>query len=1067
MNSRYWLALLIALLSVGIFCVDLIGPMGVACGTLYVAVVLLSLRFRHRQHIFVVAGGCSVLILLAAAAVLAFPEFLTERPPVSVVLNGCLALFVVWVAAAFGYHVKGLGSDLMAANEGLEKANQGLEKLVQERSDELQKATHDLKSQVDKRESAEAHYFSLIENLPIHVIRKDLHGRFTLASQSFCDLMKRSRDEIIGKTDFDLYPPDLAEKYRADDLRVIQQREAFNAVECNQPPEGSTSYVQVIKMPITDAHDEVIAIQGIFWDVTERMQAEDQLRENEARKRAMFEAAMDCILILDQEGVIVEANPGALRTFGVKASELVGQPFSKLFAQPAQRDRYQTGLARYHGAGELGSMLGRRIEAELRRGDGEQFIAEMATQPIPLQRSAGFAIFLRDITERKRYETALHKAKEAAEAANRAKSMFVANMSHEIRTPMNAIIGITDLLLDSHVTPQQQELLSLMQQSADALLEIISDILDFSKIEAGKMELDESDFELPERLGDVMKSMGVRAHAKGLELAFHVAPTTPTWVHGDPGRLRQVVFNLVGNAIKFTERGEIVFSVKPEYVDDDVMALRFSVSDTGIGIPPDRLDAVFEPFEQVDNSTTRRFGGTGLGLAISKRLVELMGGRIWAESKPGVGSVFHFTARFKLVTPPIPDEPPRLEQELRELRALIVDDNHTNCTILEEILRSWGMRAVSVGGAHEAIELLRSATEARQPFNVLLIDGHMPDLDGFALVERLGREKLLAGCVIMMLTSSDRHGTVARCEQLGLSAYLMKPVKQSELFDAIMLAFQPVHEMAPTCAAPCEQPATRMLKILLAEDSLVNQKLTTGLLKGSGHGLTIANNGREALALLGKEAFDLVLMDVSMPEMDGLEATTIIRARERASGRHTPIIAMTAHALQGDREACLAAGMDGYISKPIRAAKLFETIETVLREVEATPVPTSEKLDTATLDWGQALDVVQGDRQLLKEMIEAFFGEYPRMQEEIRSSIAERNQEVLRRSAHTLKSSMRYFGANTAWHHAYELECLGRDGRFDEAHQKLGVLEQEIQRIEPSLHGFAKTGRLGAETLLS
>ena len=1058
MKAGIWLTFAIVALSAGVFWLDLAAPAGSACGTLFVAIVLLSLRYRNRNRTLFVAAFCTLLILMSVLiAILAEPY--GARAPAGLVINSLLELFAVWVAAVFGYHIKGLERKLLAAQDDLEKR-------VEERSQALQQATQDLQSEIGERERAErelghseAHYFSLIENLPIHVIRKDIDGRFTLASPSFCELVGLPLDGILNKTDFDLYPDSLAQKYRADDLRVLERREVINDVERNQRPDGTISYVQVIKMPMISNAGEVVGIQGIFWDVTDRMHAEDQLRESEARKRAIFETAMDCMVFLDEEGIILEVNRAALRVLECKREEVVGHEFADIFVTPVSQKRYRESIERYQGAGELGSMLGRRIEVELQRKTGESFVAEMATQPLPVKDSAGFGIFLRDITERKEHESALRRAKEAAEAANRAKSLFVANMSHEIRTPMNAIIGITDLLLDTQLAPTQRDYLTIIQESTDSLLTVINDILDFSKIEAGKLELDEVDFELRERLGDVMKSLGIRAHAKGLELACHIDPATPAWLTGDQNRVRQIIVNLVGNAIKFTNAGEVVVSVAPERLSEEDVLLKFSVSDTGIGIPVERRDAIFAAFEQADNSMTRRFGGTGLGLAISARLAKLLGGEIWLDDQARSGSVFHFTAEFQLAKAP-PGDPAQQAKSLRNLHVLVVDDNQTTRRIVEEMLLGWGMRPTCVGGAEQAFERLRAVRDDER-FDLILVDAQMPEVDGFTFADNVRAEPVYDGSMIMMLTAADHESNIAKCEELGLSTYLMKPVKQSELFEAIGLVTRP--EEAASESLVAEATSRQTLDILLVEDSLVNQKLAIGLLESGGHSLQIANNGREAVSAVSQHRFDLVLMDIQMPELDGLQATAMIRDRERGAGTHVPIIAMTAHAMKGDREACLAAGMDGYISKPIRAAKLFETIYEVLGEAAQAAEAVeddSQQLEPSQMDWNRALEVVQGDRDLLREIVDAFLTECPLQLDQIRDAIAARDQEVLQRAAHTLKSSMRYFGATQAFDQAYELECMGRDGLFDGANEQFELLKCEVDQIHPELSRFAHSGEL-------
>ncbi|MEO8494110.1 MAG: response regulator [Planctomycetota bacterium] len=1063
-QERVWLVAGVVALSALIFWLDLAAPAGAACGVLYVLVVLLSLRFPNRKSILFTAGFCSFLILAAALTAAVAKPWLRE--PAQLIANGLLQMFAVWVAALFGHHIKGLERSLLLAKEVLEKR-------VEERSVALQQATQELQSEVDQRRRAqqelgrsEAHYLSLIENLQIHVIRKDLEGRFTLASQSFCELSGIPLDGLIGKTDHDLYPEHLARKYRADDLHVMQERTVINDVERNQLPDGTNSYVQVIKMPIVDDRGAVVGIQGIFWDVTVRMKAEDELRESEARKRAIFETAVDCILFLDEAGTVVEVNQAALRILRCKRNEVVGKEFAEIFVTPVSQQRFRDNLLRYQGAGEMGSMLGRRLDVELQHKTGETFIADIATQPIPLKGSAGFAIFLRDVTEQRRYEEALRTARDAAEAASRAKSQFVANMSHEIRTPMNAIVGVTELLLDSsELTRSQRDYLLMIQQSADALLGVINDILDFSKIEAGKLDLDEADFEIRESIGDMMKAIALRAHGKGLELAVRIAPSTPDWLYGDQNRLRQVITNLVGNAIKFTAEGEVVLEIAPEIVHEDHALLKFSVTDTGIGIAADRREAVFAAFEQADNSTTRKYGGTGLGLAIAARLVQLMGGKIWLESQAGEGTTFYFTAQFKLAPAPAETRSSRRAHDLVGLRGLFVDDNATHRDILVELLQNWQMLPTCVPDAAAAMSELKQARPAGESFDVVLLDAQMPTVDGFELAVQIAANSEFKVPIVMLLTAGDHQRRVARCEDLGVAAYLMKPVKQSELFDAIALA---VHR-GDDGKAVAEPDAIAFqaipLDILLVEDSLVNQKVAIGMLKRRGHHIQVANNGREGTQAAKQRRFDLILMDVQMPEMDGLEATTTIRTHEQASREHVPIIAMTAHAMKSDREACLEAGMDGYIAKPIRAVELFQTIASVL---ERFPPQRSEVQDQAVpspVDWTKALEITEGDSQLLTEIVQAFVDECPKMLQLLRSSLAEEDSKTFRRAAHTLKGSLRYFGARAAFDRAHELECAGRDEQLAVVPDLLGQVEADMQQIEAELRCFLDTGKMKLQEL--
>ena len=640
--------------------------------------------------------------------------------------------------------------------------------------------------------------------------------------------------------------------------------------------------------------------------------------------------------------------------------------------------------------------------------------------------------------------TELATAMHVAEEANQTKSKFLANMSHEIRTPLNGIIGMTELALDTSLTLQQREYLGMAKSSADSLLSILNDILDFSKIEMRKLELESIPFSVRDHLAELLKPLALRAEQKGLEVVCHVLPDVPSVMVGDPGRLRQVIVNLVGNAIKFTERGQVLVQVELDSTGPDANVLHYFVSDSGIGIPREKQRAVFEPFKQADGSTTRRFGGTGLGLAISSTLVELMEGRIWLESSPLEGSTFHFTACLG-VTDARP-EPAALD--LTDLRVLVVDDNPVNRRVMHDLLLRWKMRPTVADSGASALRALLDASALGRPFALVLLDANMPEMDGFEVARRIRDQAPIAGATIMMLSSSGQYGETGRCRDVGIANHLTKPVDQRDLLNAIghALARDVVQRTAlPASMLPTELP-DRRLRLLLAEDNLVNQRLAATLLERRGHHVTIACNGREALAALARHRFDVVLMDVQMPEMGGFEATAAIRKAEEATGAHLPIIAMTAHAMKGDRERCLAAGMDEYLTKPLDSRGLCTLVEHIAaghQSVDMDPPP-AEISD-------QVLARVGGDRQLLAEISRLFVDDAPRHLERIREALEQRDGESLRRAAHGLKGAAANFEAEGVVTAARTLEEIGRTAAFDGHEAAWRALTLETKRLVTTL----------------
>ena len=804
---------------------------------------------------------------------------------------------------------------------------------------------------------------------------------------------------------------------------------------------------------------------GLFAD---RKRAQEELDR-------FFTLCLDLLCIVDFDGSFRRVNPAWGRGLGYSEADLLEKQFLDFVHpddRPATIAEFQKVLAgqdviyfenRYlHRDGTLRWLMWtstpdreqKIVYATARditdRKAAEETLATYARQLEVSQRELGdqasrLAQLVREL------EIAKHRAEEATEA----KSAFLANMSHEIRTPLNAILGMTTLALRTRLSPEQRKYLTTVQQSGETLLELINDILDFSKIEARRLDLERTEFDIREEVGEATKLLALRAAAKDLELAYQVSSNVPEHLVGDPARLRQVLLNIVGNAVKFTDEGEVVTRVTVEASESAQLCLRFAVSDTGIGIPQDKQQHIFQAFTQADSSTTRRYGGTGLGLAIALRLVELMGGRLWVESDVGKGSTFYFLAKF--------DRPAASTQSVRVrpraldgMKVLVVDDNATNRLILEEMLLSWHMQPTVAADAKSAMAILKRATAARERFDVVITDGQMPGVDGFTLTRWIRQERGLAKTKIVMLTSIGSDAGAVRGAKAGVDAFLSKPVKDSDLLDALasVIGVSTRYAQAKGRAKPAVgRRPRRTLKILVAEDNPVNRKLVLTLLKKRRHKVTGVENGRLAVDAIRKQnsRFDLVLMDLQMPEMGGLEATAAIRASESGTSRHLPIIALTAHAMQGDRERCLAGGMDDYLSKPIDVTQLIATVEQLAEApgVDSPSAPAPAPL--AIFDEQAALASVGRDRDLLAEVAVTFCTSCVDYQKRIEAALEETNAEALRMAAHALKGAIATLGSSAGREAAARLEQLARDGDFDSAPAAYASLRACIAKLDTAL----------------
>jgi PAS domain S-box-containing protein len=959
---------------------------------------------------------------------------------------------------------------------------------------------------------------ALLDAIPHTVYFKDAQSRFLRVSQSLAEKFGlTSAEDMLGRSD--------AEFMQNADQRIEDERKLFEGKiaivqkeEVEHWTNDEVTWALTTKLPLKDLKGEIIGTFGISQCITAQKRAEAELKSERDRLKTIIDNIPDLIFLKDRHGRFINCNQALLNAVKVDSiDDVVGK---------TDFDFWPPELASNYVADDQTTMRDgvALIDQEEKTRDSDGNERWLLTNKVPLFDDRGEVTGLvgiaRDITKTVEAKRQLSAAKDAADSANQAKSDFLANMSHEIRTPMNAIIGMTQLLLDTELKNQQLEYLKMIQGSGESLLGVINDILDFSKIEAGKLELDPVDFSLRRSIGGTMRSLAIRAHAKHLELAFRVRNDVPDMLSGDVGRLRQIVVNLVGNAIKFTHQGEVVVDVGVAQQDEDSITLAIKVSDTGIGMTESACEKIFDGFQQADMSTTRRYGGTGLGLTISSRLVEMMGGTISVNSTVGQGSEFSFTVDLQLADQ---SGAKRMPVIVGGTRVLIVDDNETNRLILKEMLQSWGMVPTVCEDASAAIALLGEVAENGSPFQLLLSDVQMPDVDGFMMAQRIrDSQESFRNIPIIMLTSATRVGDVGDRERLKIAGCIMKPVTQSELFNVIVEVMGVGFDVDRKPVTPAAQTPIRKLNVLLAEDNQVNQTLAIRMLEKGGHHVDVADNGKEAVTMVSNGSYDLVLMDVQMPKMDGLDATRAIRQREQTEGGHQLIVAMTAHAMKGDRELCIDAGMDDYLAKPLRISEFEAKLQALFGDENGDSAsdnrntkagennPTSDgavllageqpsvfvpeqlesfeqlplsgplemaevpEADSSNLprddvavelesvanpieghvDWEAAANATANDPELLRELVAIFLQELPGLMGQLGDAVNAGDSDAIKKVAHQIKGSVLFLSTYQPFNAALAMEKMGAQGQLEETRSAFGAMQQSFGELTDELNAF-------------
>jgi len=927
-----------------------------------------------------------------------------------------------------------------------------LEDVVAKRTDELQREILAGHQREDESARQRRYFEALVNNSPVAIASLDLEGRIISCNPAFSRLFGYTGREAVGRDLDSLIAPEGRRTEASQYTEQVARGEVVHGLGQRRRSDGGLVDVELYGVPVI-VGDEQVGVLALYHDLSDLKQAQVELQRQKQYWETLVENMPVAVVILDQQERIVSCNPAFQILFGYTEADVVGKELDALIVHNGAERFEAAGITQQTLRGGVIHRLARRS-----RRDGTEVDVEIFALPILLEgKQVGAVGLYHDISE-------LAEARRGAEAADRAKSQFLANMSHEIRTPMNGVMGMIELALDTALTPEQADYLKSAHESAEALLALLNDILDFSKIEAGHLELEAISFNLRTTLESVADSLAHRAEDKGLEMACDVREDCPIYVRGDPGRLRQVLVNLAGNAVKFTDRGEVVIQVEPVSETEAHALVRFTVRDTGIGIPPEQQATLWERFVQADGSTTRKYGGTGLGLAISRQLVEMMGGTIGVESQPGVGSTFWFTVPFDTRAEPrsIPLAAP---EELVGLRVLAIDDNATSRTILTKVLLRFGCEAEAVATGARALERLRSAALAGIPYRIVLLDMQMPGMDGEQIARTIKQDARIRDVIVVILTSMGKRGDAARMEAIGCAGYLVKPIKPSQLIEALVAVLgqsqHQVRDERPQLITRHTISEQKNLRILLVEDNPINRKLAVALLSRAGYPVETVENGRQAVDALKAHRYGLVLMDVQMPEMDGFEATQVVRAQE-GSRDHTPIIAMTAHALKGDRERCLAAGMDDYLSKPLQRPELFKAIERWThfpRPADDAQIEESlevPRVEEAPVDLGKGLPFFGGDEAFFNKLLAEFVGNLGDEIEKLKRARASGDAPAFGRIAHTMKSVARAFGADRLSDAAQQLEALG----FDDNLAAAGPFIEQLEAEHPRLRDYV--GRLAS-----